>query len=61
MAVVTKQILRHPNDHAMRDALARGGITGAVSRKHRIDASAAVYGADGVPSGYFDRMEENAR
>ena len=46
--------LRHPNYHAMRETLAKGGITGAESRKHRIDASAPVYNKDHVPSGYFD-------
>jgi quinol monooxygenase YgiN len=46
--------LQHPNYFKMRDTLGKGGITGAVSRKHRIDASAPVYGNDGNPSGRFE-------
>ena len=46
--------LRHPNYLAMREALGAGGITGAVSRKHRVELSAPVYGSDGTPSGYFE-------
>jgi quinol monooxygenase YgiN len=45
----------HPNYHDMRTMLNDGGLAGAVSRKHRIDASAPVYGADRTPSAAFDR------
>jgi hypothetical protein len=34
--------------------LAEGGLTGATSRKHRIDATAPVYGADLTPTADFD-------
>jgi quinol monooxygenase YgiN len=44
----------HPNYHAMREMLGAGGLVSAVSRKHRIDATAPVYGADGVATGSFD-------
>jgi quinol monooxygenase YgiN len=47
--------LEHPNYLAMRELLAAGGIVSAESRKHRIDATAPVYGPDRVPSGHFDR------
>ena len=43
----------HPNYHAMRTMLNDGGLSGAVSRKHRIDASAPVYGPDRLPSAKF--------
>ncbi len=43
----------HPNYVAMRTMLNDGGLTGAVSRKHRIDASAAVYGDDRRPTADF--------
>ncbi|MGA9276634.1 putative quinol monooxygenase [Ilumatobacter sp.] len=46
--------LVHPNYLTMREMLGAGGLTGAVSRKHRIDASAPVYNADHVPSASFD-------
>ncbi|WP_040493387.1 putative quinol monooxygenase [Ilumatobacter nonamiensis] len=44
----------HPNYHAMRDMLGAGGLVSAVSRKHRIDATAPVYNADRTPSAAFD-------
>ena len=44
----------HPNYHEMRSMLNDGGLVGAVSRKHRIDASAPVYGPDRTPSAAFD-------
>ena len=44
----------HPNYHAMRTMLNDGGLASAVSRKHRIDASAAVYGPDRKPTAAFD-------
>lgn len=43
----------HPNYLAMRTMLNDGGLVGAVSRKHRIDASAPVYGPDRTPSAAF--------
>jgi quinol monooxygenase YgiN len=44
----------HPNYHDMRAMLGKGGLVGAVSRKHRIDASAPVYDATHVPNATFD-------
>ena len=44
----------HPNYFAMREMLNAGGLTGAVSRKHRIDATAPVYNADRTPTAAFD-------
>ena len=44
----------HQNYFDMRTMLNDGGLTGAVSRKHRIDASAPVYNADRVPTAGFD-------
>ena len=44
----------HPNYAAMRDMLNRAGLASAVSRKHRIDASAPVYGEDRRPTANFD-------
>jgi quinol monooxygenase YgiN len=44
----------HPNYTAMREMLNAAGLASAVSRKHRIDASAPVYGADRRPSAAFD-------
>lgn len=46
--------LEHPNYVAMRELLAAAGLVSAESRKHRIDKTAPVYGADRVPTGYFD-------
>ena len=43
----------HPNYTAMREMLASAGLVSAVSRKHRIDASAPVYDADRRPSAAF--------
>ena len=43
----------HPNYTAMREMLATAGLASAVSRKHRIDASAPVYDADRRPSAAF--------
>jgi hypothetical protein len=31
-----------------------GGLTGAASRKHRIDATASVYNEDRTPTASFD-------
>ena len=45
--------LVHQNYHDMRAMLGAGGLTGAISRKHRIDASAPVYNADGVATAVF--------
>ena len=36
------------------DILGEGGLVGAVSRKHRIDATAPVYGPDHKASASFD-------
>jgi quinol monooxygenase YgiN len=44
----------HPNYHAMRTMLNEAGLVSAVSRKHRVDATASVYGADRRPSPSFD-------
>lgn len=44
----------HPNYFAMRDTLGKYGLTSAVSRKHRIDATAPVYGADFTARADFD-------
>ena len=44
----------HPNYHEMRALLGAGGLVGAVSRKHRVDASASVYGPDHQPSAAFE-------
>ena len=44
----------HPNYLAMRTMLNEGGLAGAVSRKHRIDASAPVYGPDRTPTAAFE-------
>jgi quinol monooxygenase YgiN len=44
----------HQNYFDMRTTLNDGGLTGAVSRKHRIDASASVYNADRNPTASFD-------
>lgn len=45
---------QHPNYHDMRATLGRGGLVSAVSRKHRIDASAPVYDTNHAPSAAFD-------
>lgn len=44
----------HPNYHEMRQLLGTSGMVGATSRKLRVDATAPVYGADGVASASFD-------
>jgi quinol monooxygenase YgiN len=44
----------HRNYHDMRAMLGDGGLVSAVSRKHRIDASAPVYGEDRVATTSFD-------
>ncbi len=44
----------HPNYHDMRAMLGAGGLVSAVSRKHRIDASAPVYGDDHIATASFD-------
>lgn len=43
----------HPNYTAMRTMLNDAGLTSAVSRKHRIDATAPVYGPDRRPTAQF--------
>lgn len=46
--------LVHQNYFTMRDTLGAGGLVSAVSRKHRIEASAPVYNADGIATASFD-------
>jgi quinol monooxygenase YgiN len=43
----------HQNYLDMRAMLGQGGLVSAVSRKHRIDASASVYDADHRPNASF--------
>ena len=43
----------HPNYHNMRELLGKYGLKSAVSRKHRIDATAPVYGPDMKASAKF--------
>jgi quinol monooxygenase YgiN len=45
---------QHPNYHDMRAMLGKGGLVSAVSRKHRIDATAPVYDANHTPNASFD-------
>lgn len=44
---------QHPNYAAMREMLNGAGLTSAVSRKLRIDATAPVYGPDRKPTASF--------
>jgi quinol monooxygenase YgiN len=44
----------HRNYKDMRAMLGAGGLVSAVSRKHRIDASAPVYNAEHRPTAQFD-------
>ena len=44
----------HPIYQEMRAMLGMSGLVSAVSRKHRIDASAPVYDASHVPNASFD-------
>ncbi len=44
----------HPNYAAMREMLNAAGLASAVSRKHRIDATAPVYNADRRATVGFD-------
>jgi quinol monooxygenase YgiN len=44
----------HQNYLDMRTMLGDGGLKSAVSRKHRIDASAPVYSPDHVPTASFE-------
>ena len=44
----------HRNYFEMRDTLGKFGLTSAQSRKHRIDASAPVYGPDFTAKADFD-------
>lgn len=43
----------HPNYAAMRELLNGAGLSSAVSRKMRIDATSPVYGPDRRPSAAF--------
>ena len=44
----------HQNYLDMRAMLGAGGLVSAVSRKHRVDATAPVYGPDHHPSATFE-------
>jgi len=44
----------HPNYVAMRDLVNGAGLVSAESRKHRVDATAPVYGPDRRPSATFE-------
>lgn len=44
----------HPNYHGMREMLGSFGLKSAESRKHRIDATAPVYGPDFKARATFD-------
>jgi quinol monooxygenase YgiN len=44
----------HPNYHDMRTTLGAGGLVDAVSRKHRIDATAPVYDAERRATASFE-------
>jgi quinol monooxygenase YgiN len=44
----------HQNYVDMRNMLGAGGLVSAVSRKHRIDATAPVYGPDHKASASFE-------
>ncbi len=44
----------HPNYFAMRDLLGTFGLAAATTRKHRIDASAPVYGPGFKATASFD-------
>lgn len=50
----------HPNYTAMREFLNSAGLASAVSRKHRIEATAPVYGPDRRPSAHFDMPAHQA-
>ena len=45
---------QHQNYFDMRKTLGEGGLKGVVHRKHRIDATAAVYTPEHVPTASFD-------
>ena len=44
----------HQNYLDMRSTLGAGGLAGVVHRKHRIDATAEVYGPGHIPTAFFD-------
>lgn len=44
----------HQNYFDMRAMLGAGGLVSAVSRKHRIDATASVYTPEHTPTAAFD-------
>ncbi len=44
----------HQNYFDMRTALNDAGLAGAVSRKHRVDATGPVYDSTGTPTAAFD-------
>jgi quinol monooxygenase YgiN len=46
--------LDHPNYWKMRETLGAAGIASVVHRKHRIDATAPVYNAEGKATASFE-------
>ena len=56
-ATLTAHFFDYPNFKNMLDILEQFGVKSAVSRKHRIDASAPVYGPDSNPTADFDVTE----
>jgi quinol monooxygenase YgiN len=46
--------LEHENYFEMRATLGAGGLANAISRKHRIDATAPVYDENMQPNALFD-------
>jgi quinol monooxygenase YgiN len=46
--------LRHANYVGMFELLTGVAIASAKIRKHRVDRTAPIYGADGKPTGLFD-------
>ena len=51
---LTGHFFDYPNFKNMLDILEQYGVKSAVSRKHRIDVSAPVYGLDSKPTADFD-------
>ena len=56
-ATLTAHFVEYPNYQSMLDNLEQFGVKSAVSRKHRIDVSAPVYGPDSKPTADFDITE----
>jgi quinol monooxygenase YgiN len=57
-ATLTAHFVEYPNFQSMLDILQQFGVKSAVSRKHRIDVSAPVYGPDSKPTADFDIPEQ---